>query len=76
MRGYSLKAIRINLDLTLEEASKLIGISKFTLYNYEHYKTMPDNKKIKQIMEAYDVSYNEIRFMPNNKKKLAVNKMK
>lgn len=74
MRGYSLKAIRINLDLTLEEASKMIGVSKYTLYNYEHYKTIPDNEVIKRIMEAYNVSYNEIRFQPNNKKKLAVKK--
>ncbi len=74
MRGYSLKAIRTNLDLTLEEASKMIGVSKYTLYNYEHYKTIPDNEVIKRIMEAYNVSYNEIRFQPNNKKKLAVKK--
>ena len=38
MKVYSLKAMRINLDLTLEEASKLIGVSKYTLYNYEHFK--------------------------------------
>ena len=74
MRGYSLKAIRTNLDLTLEEASKMIGVSKYTLYNYEHYKTIPDNEVIKRIMEAYNVSYNEIRFQQNNKKKLAVKK--
>lgn len=74
MKVYSLKAMRINLDLTLEEASKLIGVSKYTLYNYEHFKTIPDNDVIKRIMEAYNVSYNEIRFLPNNKKKLAVKK--
>ena len=50
----------------------MIGVSKYTLYNYEHYKTIPDNEVIKRIMEAYNVSYNEIRFQPNNKKKLAV----
>ena len=74
MKVYSLKAMRINLDLTLEEASKLIGVSKYTLYNYEHFKTIPDNDVIKWIMEAYNVSYNEIRFLPNSKKKLAVKK--
>ena len=74
MKVYSLKAMRINLDLTLEEASTLIGVSKYTLYNYEHFKTIPDNDVIKRIMEAYNVSYNEIRFLQNNKKKLAVKK--
>ena len=72
MRVYSLKAIRVNLGLTLDEASKLIGISKYTLYNYEHFKTVPDNDKIKRIMNAYNVDYNEIRFVPNKKEKLAV----
>jgi len=74
MRVYSLKAIRVNLGLTLEEASELIGISKYTLFNYEHFKTVPDNDKIKKIMKAYDVSYNEIRFVPNKREKLAVKK--
>jgi len=72
MRVYSLKAIRVNLGLTLDEASELIGISKYTLYNYEHFKTVPDNEKIKKIMKAYNVDYNEIRFVPNKKEKLAV----
>ena len=72
MRFYSLKAIRVNLGLTLDEASELIGISKYTLYNYEHFKTVPDNEKIKKIMKAYNVDYNEIRFVPNKKEKLAV----
>jgi len=76
MRLYSLKAIRVNLGLTLEEASELIGVSKYTLFNYEHFKTVPSNDKIKKIMAVYGVSYNEIRFLPNkNEKKLAVKKM-
>ena len=76
MRLYSLKAIRVNLGLTLEEASELIGVSKYTLFNYEHFKTVPSNDKIKKIMAVYGVNYNEIRFLPNkNEKKLAVKKM-
>lgn len=74
MRVYSLRAMRINLGLTLEEASKLIGVSKYTLFNYEHFKTTPDNERIKRIMNAYRVSYNEIRFLPNENEKLAVKK--
>ena len=35
MQLYSLKAVRTNLGLTLDEAAKLIGISKYTLFNYE-----------------------------------------
>ena len=75
IKSYSLKSIRINLGLTLEEAACLIGISKSTLFNYEHYKTTPDQEKIKKIMDVYGVRYDEIRFLPNeNEKKLAVKK--
>lgn len=73
MKTYSLRSIRTNLNLTLEEASKLIGISSSTLFNYEHYKTVPDIDNIRKITDAYNVEYNEIRFLPNEKeKKLAV----
>lgn len=75
MKTYSLKAIRINSGLTLEEASKLIGVSIATLFNYEHFRTAPDNEKLKKIMEVYNVHYDEIRFLPSEKeKKLAVKK--
>ncbi len=76
MRTYSLKAIRTNLGLTLEEASQLIGISKYTLFNYENFKTTPNTENTTKIMNAYGVHYNEIRFLPNGKekKKLAVKK--
>ncbi len=70
MKNYSLKSIRINLGLTLDEAASLIGISKSTLYNYEHFKTTPDLEKIKKITQTYGVEYDEIRFLPNEKEKL------
>ena len=73
MKTYSLKSIRINAGLTLEEASALIGVSKSTLYNYEHFKTTPDNDIIKKIMQIYNVSYDDIRFLPTEKE-LAVKK--
>lgn len=73
MRCYSLKAIRIDLGLTMEEASKLIGISKYTLFNYEHFNTVPKISIIQKIEKAYDIDVGEIRFLPNEKeKKLAV----
>ena len=74
MRDYSLKALRINLDLTLEEASALIGISKYTLFNYEHGRTAPSIEISKKIAEVYNVDINKIRFSPNKKRKLAVKK--
>ena len=74
--SFSLRAIRTNLGLTQEEASELIGVSKYTLSNYEHYKTVPNISKINKIASVYGVSVDEIRFLPNEKEKklLAVKK--
>ena len=62
----SLRAKRVDLNLTLEEASKLIGISKYSLYNYEHYKSLPNIEVAKQIAEAYHVKLDELRFAPDD----------
>ena len=38
-------------------------------------ETTPDTDNLKKIMQVYNVSYDEIRFLPNEKeKKLAVKK--
>lgn len=65
----SLKALRTNSGLTLEKAAKKIGVSKYTLYNYEHFKTQPSKEKIDKILELYKVHYNDIRFLPNEEEK-------
>ena len=67
--SFSLKAIRMNLGLTLEEASEMIGVSKYTLSNYEHFRTVPNVKIINKIMSVYAVDVDDIRFLPNEKEK-------
>lgn len=76
MQLYSLKAVRTNLGLTLEEAAKEIGISKYTLFNYEHYITTPNTERIRKIERAYGITYNEIRFAPNKRERTADLKIK
>lgn len=58
----TLKAIRINLNMTQQEAAKRIGISVDTLKNYEAGKTYPDVPIIVKIEEVYGVSYDNINF--------------
>lgn len=58
----SLKAKRVDLNLTLEEASKLIGISKYSLYNYEHYRSIPNIEVAKKIASAYKVHLDDLKF--------------
>ena len=74
MRRYSLKALRVDSGMSLEEAADKIGVSKYTLYNYEHFKTQPNSTKIKRILEVYRVGIDEVRFTPNRKEKLAMKK--
>ena len=58
----TLKAARANKDLTLEQAADKIGISPYTLLNYEKGNTFPDVKVITKIEKVYDVEYKDIFF--------------
>jgi transcriptional regulator with XRE-family HTH domain len=58
----TLKAIRVNKNMTQEEAAKLLGISVDTLGNYERGTTFPDVPVIKKIEEVYETNYNDINF--------------
>ena len=72
----SLRAKRIDLGLTVEQASKMIGISKYSLYNYEQYKTIPNIEVAKEIAKAYRVDIDSLRFAPDDKEVISSKKMK
>ena len=58
----TLRALRVNSKLTLEEASKKLGIGKETLRNYENNKTSPDQKTLKKILDLYQANYDDVVF--------------
>jgi len=60
----TLKAARVNINLTQVQAAELLGISKDTLYNYENGRSYPNVQIIKKIEEVYGLSYNDINFLP------------
>lgn len=64
--GITLKAARINKNLTQEEAAKMIGISKESLSNYERAKSFPDVPIIKKMEVVYGIEYKELIFLPDN----------
>lgn len=59
----SLKAARVNKGLTQEVAAKMLGISVFTLINYESGKSYPDVPVIKRIEEVYGIPYHMLNFL-------------
>lgn len=63
--SISLKAARVNKNLTQKEAAEKLNIAVDTLRMYEIGKTFPDVPMIKKIEELYCVSYNDINFYAN-----------
>lgn len=51
------------LKLSQLEASKLIGVSKDTLSNYERGISFPDVPVIKNIEKVYGIKYDQIIFL-------------
>lgn len=62
----TLKAARVNKNLTQKQAAEKLGISKDSLWNYENGRSFPDIRIIKKMEELYGLSYNDINFLPMN----------
>lgn len=64
--AITLKAARVNKSLTQKEAAELLGISADALWNYENYRSFPNAKVIKKMIEVYGISYDNLIFLPTN----------
>ena len=49
----TLKAARINADLSQKEAAEALNVNVSTLQNYETGKTVPDWEMVKRIEQVY-----------------------
>lgn len=58
----SLKAARVNANLSQREAAKRLGISKATLQNYETGNTVPDILMSRKIEDVYSFPMDYIFF--------------
>ena len=65
MSEITLKAARVNANLTLEDVSKEIGISVPTLSKWENYKTFPTARQLKTLCGLYGRSMDDI-FVPDS----------
>ena len=60
--AITLKAARVNANLTQTEAAKQLGISKGTLANYEMYRTKPSIELAQRIASLYGMTVDGIIF--------------
>lgn len=76
METFTLKALRVNCGLSLEEASKRLGITKDTLSSYEQGKTYPTVPIIKKIEDLYNMSYDKINFLVEDNENIVIEENK
>ena len=62
MKRFSLKAARVNANLSQKEAAKILEISNKTLCSWEKGKTYPDQPMIEKICDLYGLTYDQIDF--------------
>jgi len=56
--GTRLKEVRIFLRLSQADFSKKLGVSQFTLSNYENDKRFPDIRFLEKLKDATDINLN------------------
>lgn len=61
----TLKALRVNLGWSLEEAAEQYGVSVDTIRNYEKFKTYPTAPIIMKILTASNMKFEDIIFLPS-----------
>lgn len=60
--AITIKAARVNVGLTQEEAAKELGITRATLANYESGKTTPSITMGQKIASLYKTSVDDLIF--------------
>lgn len=65
MSEITLKAARVNANLTLEDVSRETGVSVPTLSKWENYRTFPTARQLKTLCRLYGQSMDDI-FVPDS----------
>ena len=60
---WTLKMLRVRDNLTQKQAGQLVGVTADTWANWEKQKTFPDVQKIIEIEKAFNVNYDDIKFL-------------
>lgn len=62
MPKISLKAARVNANLSQQDAAERLGVAVSTLRNWEAGKTYPTKPKIDKLCEVYGISFDVLFF--------------
>ena len=62
MPKISLKAARVNAQLSQQEAAERIGVAVSTLRNWEAGKTYPKQPQIEKLCDVYGISFDILFF--------------
>jgi len=60
----SIKALRVNADMTQEAAAKALDITVRTLQNWESYETFPTAQQLLKMCSIYNCELGDI-FLPD-----------
>jgi DNA-binding XRE family transcriptional regulator len=64
--AITMKAARVNANMTQPDAAKALNISKNTLSNYEQGKSIPKFDVAKKMADLYGLTVNDIIFLPTD----------
>ena len=59
---FTLKAIRVNFDLSRAEMAEKLGVCKATIANWEQGKTEPTLAYLRKISTIFNISIDDIKF--------------
>lgn len=62
----SLRAARVNANLSAKKAAETIGVHYATILRWERGAAFPNVKQVQKIEEAYGIRYDDIIFLHNN----------
>lgn len=56
----TLKAARVNSEMTQKQAASKLGVSEQTFSNYERYISYPDVPMLLKMQELYGITFDQI----------------
>lgn len=61
--AITLKAARVNANLTMKNVAEILDVSIDTIRNWETAKTFPNVVQITKLEQLYGVNYADINFL-------------